>query len=449
MTGGIRIGLACCAVLAAGIAAPAVTGRASASSDAIVRSSAGLTAVLQSPQPPRVIHIAAGEYVLQRTLTVPDGVALEGDGAMALDSTGSPIGLDPARKVVLRADVGFDGPVVALGNGTRIRGLRIVDDREGGSSPGASRGNVVQVGSRRPHDVIEATVEECEIIANEPAGFAPDGPTGHGLVVATLNPALGNPPAPHEGARIEVALRHSIIVARDAAAIFAANFAARGVVSLDLERNRLTNTLVGAGGVNRPDKVSAARVDIRSRGNRYTASDAGGQGWLLLGGSTPSHYSFGTGGDASRNLLRMDSSGDSIVGFRLGIFAAGGRRVGAGNAPVSANRLELNLSDASIESTGESPADVELRGAMSEVEQGGAIGDFSPGEGNVIEVHMRGVRGSGRRANVYADVSPESPASVAMSDGNRIRFDGTPESFASSNPGIVPAPSPQFFDLER
>jgi hypothetical protein len=382
-------------------------------------------------------------------LSVPDGVALEGDGAMALDTTGLPIGLDPLRKVVLRADAGFDGPVVALGNGSRIRRLRIVDDREGGSSPGASRGSVVQVASRRPRDLIEATVEECEIIANEPGGFAPDGPTGHGLVVATLNPALGNPPAPHEDARIDVALRHSIIEARRAAAIFAVNFAARGVVSLDLERNRLTNTLVGAGGVNRPDSVSAARVDIRSRGNRYVASDPSGQGWLLLGGSAPTHYIFGSSGNASGNLLRMTSSGDSIVGFHLGIFAAGGRRFGIGNAPVSGNRLELDLSDATIETTGESAADMELRGAMSEAEQGGVVGDFHPGDGNELQAHMRGVRGSGPRANIYADVSPESPGPVATTGGNRLRFDGTPQSFANSNPGIVPAPPPRFFDRER
>jgi hypothetical protein len=166
-----------------------------------------------------------------------------------------------------------------------------------------------------------------------------------------------------------------------------------------------------------------------------------------VGGSTATHYSFATGDDSSRNLLRMNSSGDSIVGFRLGIFAAGGRRFGAVNAPVSGNRLELDLNDAVIETTGKSAADMELRGAMSESE--GTVGDFSPGEGNVMLVHMRGVRGSGQRANAYADASPETSAPVTTTHANRLRFDGTSESFAKSNPGIVPAPAPQFFNAER
>jgi hypothetical protein len=56
---------------------------------------------------------------------------------------------------------------------------------------------------------------------------------------------------------------------------------------------------------------------------------------------------------------------------------------------------------------------------------------------------MRGVTGSGARANVYADVGP--PAAENLTTGNVLDFTGGSAQCATLNTAIDPAPPAKFF----
>jgi len=90
---------------------------------------------------------------------------------------------------------GFHGQVLTLGHDSALRGLRVLDLANPPSQPPLRQGNVVYVASRAPGDVIAASIVECELVNPNLVGFSDVGPHGHGLVVLTLNPNLGAPPA--------------------------------------------------------------------------------------------------------------------------------------------------------------------------------------------------------------------------------------------------------------
>ena len=70
----------------------------------------------------------------------------------------------------------------------------------------------------------------------------------------------------------------------------------------------------------------------------------------------------------------------------------------------------------------------------------------SPGEGNVLRLLVRGVTGSGVRANVFADVlGPSGPLPVSGST-NRLELVGNPRAFERTNRAIEPAPGAEFFN---
>jgi hypothetical protein len=69
------------------------------------------------------------------------------------------------------------------------------------------------------------------------------------------------------------------------------------------------------------------------------------------------------------------------------------------------------------------------------------------GDGNTVRVELRGVTGSGARANRYADAAAFSgllPAHL-QGIGNRLEIVGDPQTFARTNRGIDPAPAAKFF----
>jgi len=267
-------------------------------------------------------------------------------------------------------------------------------------------------------------------------------------VVLTLNPALGAPPAAHEGAQLSLRVQRSITRTHTGAALFANNFAALGNVVARLEGNRFEGYLTAAGGVSRPDAVTFASTRIESRRNLYVRAGLDRYGWLLLGGSTSPHFMEAGIPGASHVALRIDSKDDRIEGFRVGIQAAAAGRLGPDSAPLSDNRLEMTLEGTRIRSVGEGAADLVLRAAASELERAGGLGDFPPGDRNILRMEIRDVTGGGPRRNVFAHVTgPAQPANQGT--GNRLEIVGDAALFGQSTRDIDPPPDARFFVIRR
>lgn len=432
---GLLLGLGACA-------AQSSTGNAT--EPLLVHDTTQLIAALQPANAGRRIELAAGEYLVDRPLVLPDDTTLAGVGTMQLDDEGLPKGFAAGNSSTLRVVGGFAGSVLTLGDGSAVQGLRVVDLANTDAEPQRRLGNVVLVASRRPADRITASVVDCELINPNQAGFTDDGPHGHGVAVLTLNPSLGAPPAAHAGAAVAVRVERSLVRTRTGAVVFANNFAARGEIALRLEGNRFEGYLVAGGGVSRPDAVTGAEVVIESRRNLYTVSGLSRAGWLLIGGSTSPHFLEGGIPGASGVGLRFDSMGDRIEGFRTGVWAAAARRLGATSSPLSDNRLELRLEGTRIASVGEGAADLVLHGAVSEAEPWVRGGEFAAGDRNVLRASLSDVAGSGITRNRYADVDgPAQPANAGT--GNRLIIEGSPEQFRRSNRAIEPVPAAGFF----
>lgn len=410
----------------------------------VVSSTEQLIDALQPANAGRRIQVEHGNYAIDRPLHVPDRATLEGAGVMKFDADGVPGGFEPGTETTLRVTAGFAGNVLALGHGSVIKGLRVFDLANPPSQPPLRQGNVVYVASREPGDSVSASIIECELINPNPVGFSDVGPHGHGVVVLTLNPNLGEPPGAHEGARISVQMQRSIVRTHTGAVVFANNFATRGEVVVLLEDNRLEGYLTAAGGVSRPDAVTDAMTRIESRRNRYVRAGLDRHGWLLLGGSTSPHFLEPGIPGAARVALSVDSTDDRIEGFREGIQAVAARRIGARSSLLVGNRLDLRLRGTRIRTTGDGAADVVLHGAASETGQAEGPGEFPAGDGNVLRVRMEGVSGSGVRRNVYGHVAGPTRTGN-QGTGNRLEIDGDASSFESSNPDLDPPPAAGFF----
>jgi hypothetical protein len=409
-----------------------------------VSSSAQLVAALHPGSAGRRIRILRGEYDVDRPLVVPDGATLEGEGVMVVGPDGLPAGFAPGTESTLRATGAFKGHLLTLGHGSAIRGLRLLDVGNAAPQPALRRGNVVYLASRAPRDVIAASIDDCEMEADQAIGFSEVGPHGHALVVLTLNPNLAAPPAAHEGARVELAVRRSVVRTRVGAAVFANNFAPRGEIRLLLEGNRFEGYLIASGGTTRPEQVHDSRVVIESQGNLYRRTGLDRFGWHLVGASTPPHLQEAPGQGGTRNSLRMISRDDRIEGFRVGIQASAARRLGLTSEPLSDNRLEIDLRGSRIMTEGDAAADLVLRATVSEIEQERAAMELAAGDRNVLRLQMSGVTGSGQRRNVFADVvGPLEPANFGT--GNQLQVVGGSETFRRSNQSIEPPPGPQHF----
>jgi hypothetical protein len=436
--------LGCAGDDAGGPSAP-VGDPASLQTDAaiIVSTSAELAAALTPENAGRRILARAGTYDLTAPLTVPDGATLEGEGVMQFDGAGLPAGFAAGGRTTLAMTANVPGTMLTLGNGAAIRRLQVTDLAGRG-------GNVVAVLSRRPNDRVAASVTESEIINLTPMGANPDGPTGNGILVLTLNPNLGAEPAAHESSTLTAVVTRSLIRSPAAGVgVFAFNFAALGSVSVSLAGNVVGGGIVANGGVSRPDAVHDAMVTIESRRNLYRddSSDPCATphlGWNLTGGSGPLLPLPVP--ETSRNALRVHSVADRIEGFANGVVASGSRRFFPSPiaGPSSGNRIELELLGGTIStpSCGGAPfvRDFDLAGAFA----GGD--DFSPGEGNSVSVVLRGMTGSGARFNRYESaLGPSGPLSRELQGDNRLEFAGSPRAFAATNAGVDPAPGAGLF----
>lgn len=394
----------------------------------------------------RHIRLKPGDYAVDHPLVVPDNVILEGSGVMRY-LEGLPAAFAEGTETTIRPSTGFEGDLLTLGNGVVLSGLRLLDISGGPEAFAQRSGNVVVVSSRSPGDSVSTRIIDCEIINPNAFGVSANGPVGHGLVMLTRNPNRADLPAPHENATIAVHLERSIVrVTGMGGALFVIHFAAQSEISIALESNRILGRTIASAGASRPDLVSNSAVSIASRNNLYSPYPGSNPelGWRLFGGSS-AHIPGLTAPGARSNVMYLQSINDRIEGFRIGIMATAGRRWMTASGPVTDNRLELNLNGLQIRSNGDDAADLVLYAAFSDTSPDSGP-EFSPGDGNVLHVQIRGASGStGIRANRYANVAgPILEANQGI--GNRLEFAGRAEEFARSNTGFNPPPPSKFFE---
>lgn len=414
-----------------------------------VRTEAELAAALQPANAGRTIRIAPGEYRVARPLAVPDGVRLMGAGRMLHSADGLPLGIDPREATVIRADADFVGELLQLGDRSSIERL-VIEDRV--PAPGAApprAGNTIAVLSRRPRDRVRARLLECEIRTAGHFGVGERGPTGRTIVVVTLSGVAVDPASVHAGARLGLEVSDSVIRTGGAGnTLFAVNFAPRSTIEVHVTRSLLEGMLSAAGGTSRPTRVSGSVTRLRSRHNLYRSPEAGRHvGWQVLGGGGTPHRIATDPPGADENRLEIESLGDRLEGFQVGIQATGGRRTAGLSRESSGNTALLDLRDLRLQTDGDGAADLQLSGADSE-NRSGDDREFRAGDDNRLHARLAGVRGSGPRANRYAHASgPQLQDN--RGEGNRLRISGSPGGFRRSNPGLEPPPADEFFDVAR
>ena len=422
-----RLWIACLALALSDVALPA--DRAQPPDWIVVSDADGLVAALTPANAGRHVHVLRGTYVVHAPLTVPDGVALEGEGVML--GKDLPDGFEPGTetRIVPDALAPFAGDLLTLGNAVTISGL-IVQDIAG------RPGNVVATTSRRPDDQISASILRCQIINPKASAAGPNGPLGRAVTVLTQNRSFGAAPPPDEGASVSLVLTDSIIQSPNGSALFAINFASRGSVTMDVTGNRVNGQFEVTAGVSRPDEVTGASVTIRSQRNAYSSPAGVGVGWTIDGGSSPPIPGFvapGTSGD----VTRFTSIGDTIEHFPTAIIATAAKRHSLTIGPVSGNVVELQLIDLQLSTVGPHAADLVLQAALVD-------GAYAPGDDTSLRVLMARGAGSGARQNFYAnETGPAGPQQFGT--GNALTIVGSPESFSRINTNILPAPGPEFF----
>jgi hypothetical protein len=409
----------------------------------VVTNSAELVDALIPANAGRKILVRAGTYNITQPLVVPDSATVQGEGVMLFDAAGLPTGFQSGTNTAIIMTANVAGDVLTLGDGSSVRKIAIADMT-------GRAGNVVAVLSRGVGDQVSATIQEVMITNPNAHSIIPAGPSGCGIAVVTQNPNLGNSPAPHEGSQLSVKVSSSRVISPSTGTgcgLFAFNFAALSSVSVNLSENVIGGGLIANGGVSRPESVHDSKTRIQSRRNVYRDDSADPcttrhLGWNMNGGSgVPAPLTIG---ETSRNILEVHSLDDRIEGFAFGISVAGGRRffgLPTAGATVG-NRADMELIGTTISTSSCSGAplvyDLRLAGA-------GVSSASLVAEGNVLSVVMRGVTGSGQRANLYGDVLGPTGAIPAGTSGNRLEFSGTLGAFSKTNEDVDPAPGAEFF----
>lgn len=429
---------------------------------ATISTSSELLAALSPANAGRRVHIRAGTYDIDRPLTVPDGMTLEGAGVMAFARDGYATGFRDGPRTTLRMTSNTGGDILTLGHNVTLRNIEIVD-LEGRA------GNVVAVVSRRPADTVSATIVESVLVNPNLLGIAPSSAFGRGLYIVTRNANLQNDPPPEANSVVGVSFLRSVIRSpAGGGGFFAYNFAPNSRISLEISRSLVGGSDEAGGGASRPDAVHDSEVRITSQGNLYRNEWANRcsqalLGWNLTGGSgSPLPL---TVPETARNGLIVRSTNDRIDGFTTGILATGTRRFFGKprNGPGTDNRIDLQLIGTTI-STPLCPAGVRSENTsgiptaqMASVADlrliGGNVANsgLEPGDGNTVHVELRGVTGSGTRANRYANSGGSFGTLEAglRGKGNRLEIVGDRETFIRTNHGIDPAPGPEFFTAKR
>jgi hypothetical protein len=424
---------------------------------AIVTSSAELIAALVPSNAGRHIRVRAGTYDVDRPLTVPDRMTLEGEGVMRFDADGHPTGFGDDTRTSLRMTSSGGGDVLTLGAGATVRHLEIID-LEGRS------GNLVEVSSRHPGDSVSATIVESVIVNPNALAVAPGGSLGRGIHITTRNASIGAGRPPDEGSVVAVRVLRSIIRSpAGGGGIFAFNFSSNSRISVEINRSVIGGSNEANGGVSRPDAVHDSEVRITSEGNIYRNEwtdrcAVALLGWNLTGGSgAPLPIKV----PATRNnRLRMRSVDDRIDGFTTAVYATGSRRFfsAALNAAPAGNHVDLQLIGTTISTPscgvihrgGNATviAEEDLEAVRDLLLVGGWVKNagLAAGDSNTIRAELRGVTGSGVRPNEYAHVAtPLGPIPKRLRGiGNRLELVGDRQTFQKLNRGI-PLPPPALF----
>lgn len=428
---------------------------------AVIRTSTELHAALSPMNRGKRVHLRAGTYDIDRPLTVPDGMTLEGEGVMTFAREGYATGFRDGPRTTLRMTATTGGDILTLGNNVTLRNLEIVDVE-------GRTGNIVAVESRRPVDSVSATIVESVLLNPNP--LAPGGWFGRGLRVSTLNANKGANSPSHEGAVVSVKLLRSVIKSpAGGGGFFAFSFAANSRVSLDISRSLIGGSDEANGGVSNPEAVHDSEVRITSQDNVYRNewADPCAQavlGWNLTGGSgTPVARTLP---ETARNRLIVHSTNDRIEGFTTGILATGSRRFypAPRNGPSTDNHVDLRLVGTTV-STPECPSGVGSENTSgTPMMQMGRVADLrliggnvardgvEPGDGNTVRAELRGVSGSGKRSNKYAHAGGSFGFALKAEfhgKGNRVEIVGDPQTFNRMNHAIDPAPGPEFFTTRR
>ncbi|HMA19240.1 MAG TPA: serine/threonine-protein kinase [Gemmatimonadaceae bacterium] len=430
-----------------------------------ISTSAELMAVLTPANAGRRVHLRAGTYDIGRPLVVPDGMTLEGEGAMNFAREGYATGFSNSAHTTLRMAVNVAGDLLTLGNNVTVRNLEIVD-LEGRS------GNVIAVHSRRVADSVSAIISDIVVVNPNQFVILPGGTVGRGLLVITRNANGKAAPPPDDGSVLAVKMLRSVIKSPgNGGGFFAFNFAANSRISLDISHSSIGGSSEANGGVSRPDPVHDSEVRINSEKNIYVNEQAD----LCVLNSLGLNLTGGSGAPIAmklpqtlRNRLVVRSVDDRIEGFKTAVLATGSRSFYAGslNPAPKYNHIELQLIGTRISTPSCAPVrrmvgspgtragaderfekvrDLRLVGA--EIVNEGA----DAGEGNSVRVELSGVTGSGARANRYANAdggyAPLPPEHQGK--GNRLEIVGDPETFKRTNRGIDPIPPVEFFTNRR
>ncbi|HEX6573391.1 MAG TPA: serine/threonine-protein kinase [Gemmatimonadaceae bacterium] len=427
---------------------------------AVISTSSELLAVLSPANEGKHVRLKPGTFTIDRPLVVPDGMTLEGEGVMTYALEGYATGFREGPKTTLRMVANTAGDLLTLGNNVTLRNLEIAD-------LDGRTGNLLKIESRRAGDVVAATITESVLINPNP--LTPGNASGRGFQITTRNASKGAGSRAHEGAVVSVKLLRSVLKSpAGGGGFFAFNFAPKSRISLEIQRSLIGGSSEANGGVSNPDSVYDSEVRITSTDNVYRNewSNLCTQlvtGWNLTGGSgTPVARTLpGT----AHNRLIVRSTNDLIEDFTTGIVATGSRRFypAPRNGPSNDNHVDLLLTGTTI-STPECPSGVPSGSAAGmSTDRVGAVmdfrfiggsvarGEFGAGDNNTVRVELRGVTGSGKRANRYADAASFSTPlkSELRGKGNRLEIVGDRKTFKRLNDAIDPAPGPEFFTTKR
>jgi hypothetical protein len=379
----------------------------------------GLINALKPKNAGRTILVGPGTYRVGVPLTVPDRATVQGAGMMLFDAQGLPKKFDPQiPTTTITASSDLKGNLVTLGYQSLLRSLILEGANQVGLDAEGRGGNVVAIASRAQQPSISATIEDCELINKLKSGGGrdTDGPTGGAILAYTRNPQREAAPPPHEAAQVTLTLTRSIVRAPKGTAIFAMNFASRGMVTVNLTKNEIGGPLDVIGGLSRPDGVHNAKTTIHSNGNHYSPQgESNVKAWQIVGGSSSP---IGGNANTDSNSATVESKDDQIENFQVGIEAIGGRRL-PGNGTCSKNEVELKLVKMTLATKPPGTAkDFVFEGARSS-------GPFPAGNNNTVV------------AEVLAGTTPDRLFRIDVHEagfgtGNQLAFTGTLAAFTQS-----------------
>jgi hypothetical protein len=420
----------------------ALSSRAYAGTTFVVSTVEELKSAMASADPGSKVLVRSGTYLVAETLHVPDGITLVGESRMRYVD-GRPVGLDPATASWIKATTAFAGEVLSLGDEVVVRRLGV----ESAAGVAPNYGNVIGARSRKAGDWVSVTIAESQLVNPNPAGVSFGAPIGRSLFFISQDPEQGNPPTPHVGSTIEARIRDCFVQAPAAgSAVLAINFASESRIDVVLDNNNFQGNLDASGGTSRPALTSNSSTTIRSRRTVWSHPDPQNAspnaiGFLIVGGSTAP---VGTTAGGVSNTTYIVSTDDRIEGFPIAVRAIAGRRFNPGSGMCHHNTIDLRLSDTVIQ-TPDTPTAADFHVAAAQSDLSGGNSEYVPGNGNTLRFQASGIRASGPRANVFADV--RGPVNEGnFGSNNALEVAGTPEHFATVNTGVEPPPAPEFFD---